>query len=1064
MSLLASKRDPGESGVYRLDRFDVEVRGRWREFGRSVLLLLLLFLMQQPLRSEALKDPGTTLYIEPVVSLRISLILDLVFIVVYFMVAHRAWGLVRTFRAPPRPTKIVQVIACYLIPLLCVVDLAENIYLWLTYTDAGAVTSLSWGPSHNVLVFGVGVALGVSVLLALVTDPRLYWQRLGGEPSRRFEPSHRFERLSAACLSWCASKLSWCASKEDIERWKRALDPPTDDGSCRCGDTFRPSPLVPAERDWGVICCSGGGVRSAAFSLGGLQTLDSHNLYDKANAVVGVSGGGYTSTAFHVMRWQSGDTPEQSVAHDKTWSLPAQSAFTPQSPELQWLRRHTHYVLDSMRVAFQGALSLAFGIAVNLVLLAVAIGATAWFLGWLYLASGTVTLPSAEFADLSDQGSSIQLDVGGDWWWLQHLWWWPVAGLGLFLLERAWDRVRTIPHSWRERLRQVSTWLVTGGILLCLFLLGLPALITALFDYADTSGSTYAGLIYSLGIVPQERCEAVLLAQGAVACGVNNSPETGTPGIAAASIVTVVTSILAVLASFKAASKSSSDGSGFSGFFQRAWSKIKDPVVPWVAASLIVLVCLVQLIRWTAVLTTQPDRLDDWRYAFYAAIVLILLKVFSDPNRTSLHPFFRERISYAFFVRRRYRKIESLPYSEPLRFSRSRPPVNRGPRLVTCAVANASDATLVPSQRGCTPFVFDDEAIGLTDRLLPPEAARRDSATYEFAADFGHRDATIPAAVAMSAAAFSPLAGRENVRLGPYRAVLALGNARLGVWLPNPLWVDAVKIAVRQAKLQDEDFAKTWSRLSCEDAKEVWGKLKGLKTWARDACKKATPAVEPRHADLWGPGKHLGGRQGHKRLAKVVEMSSTVFKKPGTTRILREAVGKASIYDRFLYVTDGGHYDNLGLIEALRRKPRRIFVIDASNDPEDTFRALGVAVATARMDLDCELQMDPRPMRRLEERRSAAAWCTGVANFADGSTCAVFLVKAVMLDEMPWDVETYAASNLGFPRTSTGKQLYSEFDFEAYRMLGLRAVEELLASPEYLRLDAKVGYDETAGT
>ena len=176
----------------------------------------------------------------------------------------------------------------------------------------------------------------------------------------------------------------------------------------------------------------------------------------------------------------------------------------------------------------------------------------------------------------------------------------------------------------------------------------------------------------------------------------------------------------------------------------------------------------------------------------------------------------------------------------------------------------------------------------------------------------------------------------------------------------------------------------------------------------------------------------------------------------------REAVGHASIYDRFLYVTDGGHYDNLGLIEALRLRPRRIFAIDASNDAEETFRALGLAVATARMDLDCELQMDPRPMRRLKEQRPPEGRGTGTATFADGKTCAIYLIKAIMLDDMPWDVETYAASNLDFPRTSTGKQLYSEFDFEAYRMLGVRAVEELLASVSYLELEAKTARAEAA--
>jgi hypothetical protein len=1029
-------------GAYRLERFDVVVRGRGRELARSVIFFVLLLVIQQPLREEALKTPGSTPHLAPVVSLRISLVIDLAFMISYVLVTYRAWGLVRVYRAPPKLARITRGIAYYVVPALLIVDVAEDLHLWTAYSGDDRVTSLSWGPTHVILMFGLGAALVVDGLLVVLTNPRVYWRREAGRVSAKLNVSPPVP--------------GWLCTADEIDLWKDALVSHPPDSSCHCGGTDAEGPRTSADRDWGIVCCSGGGLRSAAFSLGGLQALNAHDLYGRASAVVGVSGGGYTSTAFHVMRWQSGDTSEEKVDHDRIWTLPTNRAFTQQSPELQWLRRHTHYVLDSVRVAIQGAFTLAFGIAVNLVLLAVALGATAWLLAWVYLASGTLTLPTYHVDKVTDTTSRIHVDAGGDWWLLQHVWWVPLAGVFLFLLERAWDRFHTVPHGARIRLRAWSTWLVLSGAVLALLLVGLPALIGALYDYADTSGTAYAKLIYSLGVVPQQHCQAILNAPGATAaCGVKVTASTGTSGVGAASIVTIVASILAVLASLKGAGKDSSDATGVGGFLKKIWAKIKDPVIPWLAVSLIVVVCLVQLVRWTALLATRPGLLDDWTTVRYAAIALVLLKVFTDPNRTSLHHFFRERIAYAFLVRRRFGQIDPLPYREPLRFSRSRPKPGHGPRLVTCAVANASDATLIPTQRGCTPFVFDDAAIGLTDRMLPSEAARRGSATYEFAADYGYRDATVPAAVAMSAAAFSPLAGRENVRLGPYRAVLALANARLGVWLPNPLWVDTVSTAVRQGKLRDPDFAKTWGQLTCEEAREVWRKLgRRAQPWIRKVCADADLDGMRRHSGLWAstPANDPKGRW----WVRPIEVGRTIVKKPGLTRVVREAVGQASIYDRFLYVTDGGHYDNLGLIEALRREPRRIFVIDASNDAEDTFRALGLAVATARMDLDCELRIDPSHMKRLADKRAAAAWCTGTATFADGTTCEIYLVKAIMIDGAPWDVETYAASNLDFPRTSTGRQLYSEFDFEAYRMLGVQAVDKLLASPEYSASEAKI--------
>ncbi len=320
-----------------------------------------------------------------------------------------------------------------------------------------------------------------------------------------------------------------------------------------------------------------------------------------------------------------------------------------------------------------------------------------------------------------------------------------------------------------------------------------------LAEYAATSGSVWAGLLHQLGVVPTEVCTQAL--ESASACGVTRDgtvSAASTVTVPGVSIATVVAAVMAVLASAKSASTGgTTPGSGFTGLLGKVWAKIKDPIVPWLAVVAVVVILLVVLLRWVAALVADPTLLSEWKYAGWFGLLLLATKVGTDANRTSLHHFFRERISYAFLVRRTRQGVQPVPYRRPLRFSDALPPAGCGPELVACAVANVTDEEVVPSKRGCIPFVFDHHQIGLTDRLLPEGAAQRASATYEFAADARYRDATIPAAVAMSAAAFSPLAGRENVRLGPYRAVLALGNARLGVWLPNPLWIDEVGLIKR---------------------------------------------------------------------------------------------------------------------------------------------------------------------------------------------------------------------------------------------------------------------------
>ena len=106
----------------------------------------------------------------------------------------------------------------------------------------------------------------------------------------------------------------------------------------------------------------------------------------------------------------------------------------------------------------------------------------------------------------------------------------------------------------------------------------------------------------------------------------------------------------------------------------------------------------------------------------------------------------------------------------------------------------------------------------------------------------------------------------------------------------------------------------------------------------------------------------------------IFEAVRSVLNQPGAYRLFKEGVGKTSLTERRLYITDGGHYDNLGLVEALRRRPDVVYVLDASNDAENSFRALGEAMATARIDLDCELNIDPTPMITGDDHLAGSAW------------------------------------------------------------------------------------------
>ena len=763
-------------------------------------------------------------------------------------------------------------------------------------------------------------------------------------------------------------------------------------------------PAEPAPPEGTIICCSGGGIRSAAFCLGGLQKLQEAGRYATARAVVGVSGGGYIAAALHVLRWRSEEVAEEG----RPWAAPEPPPFAPASPEFRWLRRHTRFLFDSVRLATLAGLSILCGIAVNVFWLALVLGGLAAWLGWLFNASGAVRDWTVNDA--------VAGRFGPGWEWLGWSWMVLVAGLALFVAERCVNRIRIRPLAAREPVRTLAVIAVWIGAAVAALTIGLPRLMVLIHNYGADVSTPLAKLAYTLGLVPLSACSA----EG---CGVTPSTAVAALNTPWASLVATVVAILAVVRAAAAKLPADRATSGKRG--GKLLDSLVHVVLPWLALIVVALAAAALILRWVAVFLTRPDQPADWSLVLLFGLAAAGVRLLTDANWTSLHHFYRERISYAFIQQRYGTSSRPLPYEDLLQFSKSRP-ADGGPELVACAVANVSDVEYVAADRGCMPFVFDWEEIGLTDRALP---VRVDATTFEFAADYQFREATVPGALAMSGAAFSPLVGREQRRVAPYRLVMALANARLGVWLPNPLWIDDARTVRRMIKLRMPEARAARAALDPADTAWLDEELSAAdRSWLADPQDRTTASLATR----------------------LAERGRALLDRPGPYRLLKEGIGKTSVTDRRLYITDGGHYDNLGLVEALRRRPATIIVLDASNDTENSFRALGEAVATARMDLDCEIEIDPAPMITADGA-AKIAWVTGRLAYADGASAKVHFAKAVKLDGAGLDTRVYAGRHPEFPRTGTGDQFYGEFDFEAYRRLGWTATSGLVKA-----MDAEV--------
>lgn len=163
----------------------------------------------------------------------------------------------------------------------------------------------------------------------------------------------------------------------------------------------------------------------------------------------------------------------------------------------------------------------------------------------------------------------------------------------------------------------------------------------------------------------------------------------------------------------------------------------------------------------------------------------------------------------------------------------------------------------------------------------------------------------------------------------------------------------------------------------------------------------------------------------------------------GLVCLLQELFGYSNERRNFLYLSDGGHFENLGLYELVRRRCKVIFVVDAAADPKRTFGDLANAVRKCRVDLGVEITFpDLDLLRGDRSMRATRGFVEGKILYDPndkGATGTIVLIKPTLRREQdePADILHYAAQNPPFPQQTTTDQFFDESQFESYRRLGL---------------------------
>jgi hypothetical protein len=756
--------------------------------------------------------------------------------------------------------------------------------------------------------------------------------RCGDLGIRRVDPAKRFE------------KDHLDEAEKRTRRWRGRRPEPV--------PSFSGTVEEPKEGKIG-IACSGGGVRSAAFNLGALQSLQDAKRLQESCYLAAVSGGSYIAAAFCMVRkrWSGEQRPPRGTSgwddSDPAVVDPARPPFHPGSPEEQYLRNRASYLapgpLGQVKLGYRVFLGLLFNLGfVALFLFTLAIP-LALFYGLLY-----PTLGESLSECLGNKCEFTPLAIPPGIYW-------PVIGLAA--LAAIAGLLPILAYRWSPATRDLlETWslrLMIAALGLGALLIGLPILLS---------------LVRAIG---ESNPEAA------------TQPQKSTAAVGIGGLATVGGAVALQLRAewIEVRKKAESVGKAakrFSSLPQRLRRGLAYAIAAVIGPALAILFVLV-----------VASAMLDLEQPLYALLYFVIALVFfapiyfyADLTTWSLHPFYRRRLASAFALKRVSAEQAGSPpiaggedgvaeerdYDQPARLSETAVDHDRGgggwPTLLVCAAANISDDAATPPGRAVTSFTFSAASVG--GPLVGAVATRR----LENCCSPTRRSLlTLPAVVAMSGAALSPSMGKMTRR--PVRLLMGLANVRLGVWVPNP------------------------------------------------------------------------------RRLEFFEQARRRFPRPRPSYLLRELFGSSPINAPYLYVTDGGHYDNLGVMELLRRGCTEVYCFDASNDD---FDALGDLVSLARSELQVEIEFDYKPLVPGEDGFAEKDCHAGKIHYpaAPGDEPVVgnlYYARPTMTKGAPPDVLAHHAANPRFPRDPTADQLYTDQRFEAYRALGLDAGKHMLELP-----------------
>ena len=173
-------------------------------------------------------------------------------------------------------------------------------------------------------------------------------------------------------------------------------------------------------------------------------------------------------------------------------------------------------------------------------------------------------------------------------------------------------------------------------------------------------------------------------------------------------------------------------------------------------------------------------------------------------------------------------------------------------------------------------------------------------------------------------------------------------------------------------------------------------------------------------------------------------------------------------HQKLLQISDGGHFESLGVYELVRRRVKLIICCDGSADPEFEFKDLQVLVRRIGTDFGARIKFDrnnhlerliprdPDPNKVIDRDPDTDAYPMGIKFaergyikgkivYPDGTKSTLILLKTTMIQGLGLLLKGYKGANPDFPDQNTADQFFDEEQFEAYRKLGYQIAGNMIA-------------------